>query len=44
MLMEENKVTAIERFKTALKHKQEVKQQIIKEFASKGRKVDVVFL
>ena len=42
--MEEKKVTALERFKTALKHKQVVKQQIIEEFASKGQKVDVVFL
>gem|GEM_PF-2291678 len=34
----------MERFKTALRHKQEVKQQIVEEYAAKGRKVDVVFL
>lgn len=38
------KITAMERFKTALKHKQEVEQQIIAEYAAKGQHVDVVFL
>lgn len=38
------KVSALERFKTALRHKQEVKQQIIAEYAAKGQSVDVVFL
>ena len=42
--MDEKKVTALERFKTALRHKQEVKQQIIDEYAAKGQTVDVVFL
>ncbi len=42
--MEKKEVTALERFKTALKHKQEVKQQIIAEYAAKGQRVDVVFL
>ena len=42
--MDAKNITALERIKTALRHKQEVKQQIIKEYAAKGRKVDVVFL
>ncbi len=42
--MEEKRITALERFKTALRHKQEIKQQIVEEYAAKGRKVDVVFL
>lgn len=44
MLMNEREVTAMERFKTALQHKQEVRQRIVDEFAGRGRKVDVVFL
>ena len=42
--METKRITASERFKAAMRHKQEVKQQIIEEFAADGRKVDVVFL
>ena len=42
--MKEREVTAMERFKTALHHKQEVRQRIEDEFAGRGRKVDVVFL
>ena len=42
--MEEKKISALERFKTALRHKQEVKQQIIEDFAAKGRQVVVEFL
>lgn len=42
--MKEREVTAMERFKTALQHKQEVRQRIEDEFAGRGRKVDVVFL
>lgn len=38
------KVSALERFKTAMRHKQEVKQQIIERFAAEGQQVDVVFL
>ncbi len=40
----EEKVSALERFRTAMRHKQEVKQQIIEKFAAEGRQVDVVFL
>ena len=43
-MKEQIKVSALERFKTALRHKQEVRQQIIEEYAAKGRTVDVVFL
>ena len=35
--MEVKKISAIERFKTALRHKEEVKQNIIKEYAAKGQ-------
>ena len=42
--MEEKKISALERFKIALRHKQEVKQQIIEDFAAKGRHVVVEFL
>jgi len=37
--MNEREVTAMERFKTALQHKQEVRQRIVDEFAGRGRKV-----
>lgn len=42
--MDGKNVTVLERFKTALRHKQEVKEKIVAEYANKERKVDVVFL
>lgn len=38
------KESALNRFKKAIEHKQEVKSSIEKEFASKGKIANVVFL